>query len=667
MSVKQTLWVEKYRPETLDDIIGHDDQIARLKKYVDDDEVPHMIFAGPPGCHEPGTEIRMFNGTTKLVEDIEVGDQLMGPDSKPRNVLDAGGDTGEMYRIVPNKGDSFVVNERHVLTLQCSGPDYGGDGHILDVEVGEYLGWSSYKRSKHKLFRRGVEYPNSDDLHFDPYFMGVLIGDGSLSEGVHIGTGEEPIIDEIYDAAERLDATVSVDDSPRSVPTYKIIKKDGRQNPVWQQIQEYGLNCTSGEKYIPSEYKCSSYTQRMSLLAGLLDTDGHHRNKGFEFSSKSRELAEDVVEVCRSVGLAAYLSEKQVQNEGWDESREYYRVSISGDCTQIPNRIPRKKAEERKQNKDVRRTGFEVEYVGEGEYYGFTLDDDGRYLMGDFTVTHNTGKTAAITAFARERFGDNWRSNFDELNASDERGIDTVRNKIKGVARSSPAGGSQYSILFLDEADALTDDAQKPLRRIMEDNSDVTRFFLSCNYPNQIIEALQSRCSMFRFGRLSKSEIRELLVRVAKGEDLEYEDDALDKLIRDSRGDARSAVNGLQSASIDGRVTVDSVETVVGVIDDQLVSEIVDLAIEGSTDEAMTKLDMDLLKEGANTQLLADSFLRVIKDKDMPAPGKRKVLHKLAEVDWRVKNAANPSVQWHSFIQDIHVGFHMTHGGAYDE
>lgn len=295
----------------------------------------------------------------------------------------------------------------------------------------------------------------------------------------------------------------------------------------------------------------------------------------------------------------------------------------------------------------------------------YVHDDEVPHMI--FAGPPGTGKTAAITAFARERFGDNWRSNFDELNASDERGIDTVRNKIKGIARSSPAGGSQYSLLFLDEADALTDDAQKPLRRIMEDNSDVTRFFLSCNYPNQIIEALQSRCSMFRFGRLSDAEIRKLLERVVEKEEVEYEDAALEKVVRDSRGDARSAINSLQSASLNGRITEDSVQTVVGVIDDGIVNEIVELAIEGSTDEAMKKLDMDLLKEGANTQLLADSFLRVIKDKDMPAPGKRKVLHKLADVDWRVKNAANPNVQWHSFIQDIHVGYHLTHGGAYDE
>jgi replication factor C small subunit len=293
----------------------------------------------------------------------------------------------------------------------------------------------------------------------------------------------------------------------------------------------------------------------------------------------------------------------------------------------------------------------------------YVHDDEVPHMI--FAGPPGTGKTAAITAFAREVFGDNWRSNLDEMNASDERGIDTVRNKIKGIARSSPAGGAPFSILFLDEADALTTDAQKPLRRIMEDHSDVTRFFMSCNYPNQIIEAIQSRCSMFRFGRLNDEEVRRLLERIAEKESLEYEDVALDKIVRESRGDARSAVNSLQSSAIEGEVTEDSVETVIGVINDYIVEEIVDLAIEGETDEAMRMLDVELLKAGANTQLLADSFLRVIKQKDFPAPGKRKVIHKLAECDWRINQAANPNIQWHSFIQDINAGYHLTLG-SYD-
>lgn len=283
-----------------------------------------------------------------------------------------------------------------------------------------------------------------------------------------------------------------------------------------------------------------------------------------------------------------------------------------------------------------------------------------------FAGPPGTGKTAAVVAFAREVFDDSWRSNLDEMNASDERGIDVVRDQIKGIARQNPAGEADYKILFLDEADALTKDAQKPLRRIMEQYSDVTRFFMSCNYPSNIIEALQSRCSIFWFGRLSDDEIMEVLLRICEREDLDYDMEALQKIVRHCRGDARKAIGTLQDSAIDGEVSEDSVEAVTGVIDSQLVEEIVDLAIAGELDEAMERLDMDLIKKGANTQLLVDSFLQVIKRKEMPSPGRQKVINKLAEVDWRIGQSANPNVQWHSFLCDIHVGYHLTMGGNYD-
>lgn len=290
----------------------------------------------------------------------------------------------------------------------------------------------------------------------------------------------------------------------------------------------------------------------------------------------------------------------------------------------------------------------------------YAQDEETPHMI--FAGPPGVGKTAAIVAFAREVYGPGWRNNITEMNASDERGIDTIRDKVKGIARSSPAGDADYQILFLDEADQLTNDAQASLRRIMEQHSDVTRFFLSCNYPNQIIEAIQSRCSMFRFGRLTEEDIRGIIENVAEEEDLEVEESALDKLVSESRGDARTAINSLQSATMNGEITEDSVETVLGIIDDEIIERIVDLAIEGDTDMAMTMLDVELLKAGVNMNTLADAFLREIKTREMPAPGRTKVIDKLAECDWRVRQGANPNVQWHSFISDINVGYHLTMG-----
>ena len=149
--------------------------------------------------------------------------------------------------------------------------------------------------------------------------------------------------------------------------------------------------------FIPHEYKTASRKDRLELLAGLIDTDGHYNHGRFEFCSKSQQLANDVMFVVRSLGLAAYKSPKEIN------STSYYCVSISGDCSIVPTRIPRKQSSVRLQKKDVLRTGFTCKPTGTIEnYYGFTVDGDNRYLLDDFTVTHNCGKTVGFSAIAHE-------------------------------------------------------------------------------------------------------------------------------------------------------------------------------------------------------------------------------------------------------------------------
>lgn len=279
-----------------------------------------------------------------------------------------------------------------------------------------------------------------------------------------------------------------------------------------------------------------------------------------------------------------------------------------------------------------------------------------------FSGPPGTGKTAAVVAFGREMYGDSWRQNVMEMNASDERGIDTIRDKVKSFARSSPAGGADFQIIFLDEADSLTDDAQASLRRVMEEFSDVTRFFMSCNYPNQIIPAIQSRCSVFRFSRLSDHEISEIVIGVADEEGLEYTSEPIEMIVEACNGDARSAINSLQTSVVDGEITEGSVEVSIGVVDTEICSTIVDLALRGKTKEAMERLDRDLLKQGANTNVMADAFLKVLKKTDMPAPAKAKAMSKLADCDWRVRQGSNSNVQWHGFLSDLLVVRNLDYG-----
>ena len=170
-----------------------------------------------------------------------------------------------------------------------------------------------------------------------------------------------------------------------------------------------------------------------------------------------------------------------------------------------------------------------------------------------FTGPAGTGKTTCSLALAREMFGDEWKGNFMELNASDERGIEVVRGKIKEFARTSPLGGAEFKIIFMDEADALTSDAQAALRRTMEKYSGICRFILSCNYSSKIIDPIQSRCAVFRFKPLTAEDVGGFLRKIVEKEGVEIDDDAVKGLVVVARGDMRRAVNSLQVAASLGR------------------------------------------------------------------------------------------------------------------
>ena len=167
-----------------------------------------------------------------------------------------------------------------------------------------------------------------------------------------------------------------------------------------------------------------------------------------------------------------------------------------------------------------------------------------------FTGSAGVGKTTAAVTLAREFFGSSWQMNFRELNASDERGIDVVRNQIKEFARTKPFGDTTFKILFLDEADALTTDAQAALRRTMESYANICRFILSCNYSSKIIDPIQSRCAIYRFRPLSPEAVKEEIARIAAKEHLTVTPLAMDAMVYIAQGDMRKAINALQGAAI---------------------------------------------------------------------------------------------------------------------
>ena len=177
-----------------------------------------------------------------------------------------------------------------------------------------------------------------------------------------------------------------------------------------------------------------------------------------------------------------------------------------------------------------------------------------------FAGPPGTGKTTAALALTKDVFGEDYRINLLEMNASDERKLESIRTKVKQFARTAPSPGTTFKVIFLDEADALTPDAQGALRRIMEQNAETCRFILSCNYSSKIIEPIQSRCAVFRFRPLAEDQVLEMVTTVAANEDINLDEDAAIAIAHVSLGDLRKAITSLQvAASLDPHVTRDLV------------------------------------------------------------------------------------------------------------
>src|SRR3989338_7576516 len=209
------------------------------------------------------------------------------------------------------------------------------------------------------------------------------------------------------------------------------------------------------------------------------------------------------------------------------------------------------------------------------------------------------GKTTAALALARDLYGENYRECILELNASDERGIDVVRGKIKDFARTVSLAEVPFKIIFLDEADSLTNDAQNALRRTMELYVNLTRFVLSANYSSKIIEPIQSRCSVFRFRPLLEEETREMIARVAKGEGLELDAKAAEALLYVSEGDMRKAINALQGASLQSKkITQESVNGGASRAEPAEIREMMELALGKKFIDARKKLHKLMIEYG---------------------------------------------------------------------
>jgi replication factor C small subunit len=291
---------------------------------------------------------------------------------------------------------------------------------------------------------------------------------------------------------------------------------------------------------------------------------------------------------------------------------------------------------------------------GPVDVYDLTVPPEGAFVGGQTPmIIHNT---TSATAIARELFGDAWRGNFLELNASDERGIDVVRDRIKTFARSA-FGEHQYRIIFLDEADSLTPDAQAALRRTMEQYADKTRFILSCNYSSKIIDPIQSRCAVFRFAPLDDAAIADQLTEIATAEGLEITDDGMTALVTAAQGDMRRGINTLQAAATVGdRVDADAVYEIAAAARPEAITAMVDAAIGGEFISARRQLRALLVEEGVAGQDIINQLHRSVWEFDLGEEATIRLMEQIGEVDYRISVGADEQIQLEALLAGLAAG-----------
>ncbi len=397
------------------------------------------LFTGGGKCLHPDTKVLLWNGDITMAKDIKIGDYLIGDDNAKRKVLSTCKGKETMYKIKQKKGDDYIVNESHILSLKFSIHKnhswtqlgayrltwfdfsnikmmtksfsisaYGTkenafiemekfkseipDNDILDITVKEFLLLSKSIRWFFKGFKKGVEFPKQT-VFMDPYILGAWLGDGDSS-----GRGFTNIDSECLDYFKNYikdELECKMKSTPSDLIHYDITRDEGKRNNFKDLLDFYSLRYN---KHIPKDYLLNDRETRLELLAGLLDTDGYYiiNQKGYEITQKNKILSDNILYLIRSLGYAASQVEtkKSCMYKGEKREGTYHRISFSGDnIEEIPCKIKRKKASKRLINKDALVTGIEIEKLEEGNYCGFEIDGNKRFLLGDFTVTHNTAYT----------------------------------------------------------------------------------------------------------------------------------------------------------------------------------------------------------------------------------------------------------------------------------
>ncbi len=279
-----------------------------------------------------------------------------------------------------------------------------------------------------------------------------------------------------------------------------------------------------------------------------------------------------------------------------------------------------------------------------------------------FAGSAGIGKTTCAIAMANELYSEELSSAFKELNASDQRGIDVIRGEVKEFAKTRAMGKVTTKIIFLDEADSLTGDAQHALRRTMEKYSKETRFILSANYASKIIEPIQSRCVVFRFKPLNEEDMKKYIERIVKSEDLEIDQKAIDALIYVGDGDLRKLTNTLQSSAMQSKkITDTSIYEVASRARPKEIIAMLNAAVAGSFDAAREELDNLMLRHGMSAEDILTQCYREVQGLNVEEKLKLRITIELGECNFRIVEGANERIQLEAMLAQLALAKKESH------
>lgn len=355
-------------------------------------------------CWSPDTLLRTYGGRLIRADEVKVGDILMGSHSEPQKVLSTTAGRDQMFRVRSVKrsaGIDFTCNSVHVLTVVCTEDlskkrggweKYYKQGETYDIQLDEFLKLPDYVRRQFAMYRSRTEYEENPHV-IPPYLMGLWLGDGDKDRmAITMGLEEKEIREYCHNFAKEngLTAREDVKEKGSKNGSGRKIFIIGKGGLIHKELKELGV---FKNKHIPESYMIDSVENRLQLLAGLIDSDGYvdKRRGNPEFAVTDKKLAEDVFELACSLGYRVCFrtATKKYYSEAKNKILyiDVYTVTIKGSCSEIPVLQPRKKCRDSEQSTTYR---FDITPVGEGDYAGFTLDGDGRLLLADYTVTHNS-------------------------------------------------------------------------------------------------------------------------------------------------------------------------------------------------------------------------------------------------------------------------------------